>query len=200
MPHPLRCGCGRLKGAVERPERANHAICYCKDCQAFAHFLGRPGEILDERGGSEVVHVSPGNVRFSEGKENLACMRLTPAGLVRWYARCCNTPIGNTMATPTLSFVGLLHNCLGGPGHGLGETFGPVRCWANTVGAKGLPKPKQAGVPGAILWFLSTLISARLDGSHTQTPFFDDRRSPVATPRVLSADERRALMTSVDTA
>ena len=29
-------------------------MCYCKDCQAFAHFLGKAGEILDERGGSDL--------------------------------------------------------------------------------------------------------------------------------------------------
>lgn len=200
MPHSLQCGCGKLKGAVEHTERANHAVCYCRDCQAFAHFLGGLDQILDERGGSEVVQISPRYVRFSEGEENLACVRLTPAGLVRWYASCCNTPIGNTMATPEMSFVGLLHSCLDGSGSSLGEAFGPIRCWGNVAGAKGMPKPRQVGVPRAILWLLSTLIVARLDGSYKRTPFFDEAGSLIATPRVLSANEHRALMESVDTA
>ena len=200
MPYSLQCACGKLKGEVSDTEHANHAVCYCKDCQAFAHFLGRQSEILDERGGSELVQISPGKLRFIEGAENLACVRLAPAGLVRWYARCCNTPIGNTLGTPKLPFVGLLHTCLGGPEHPLGEAFGPVRCQLNTESAKGLPKPSEVGVPGTILWFLRTLIGARLDGSYKRTPFFDRAGSPVVKPHVLSAEERRDLGEAVDRA
>ncbi len=198
MPHPLRCRCGKLKGALADQVRANHVVCYCRDCQAFAYLLSRPDDILDERGGSEVLQTSPSKLQFTEGKENLACVRLSSTGLVRWYARCCNTPIGNTMATPKLSFVGLLHSCLDASERPLVEAFGPVRCWVNTASARGSPKPKQVGVPEAILWFLSTLIRARLDGSYRHTPFFNAAGSLVATPRVLSVDERYALMELVD--
>lgn len=47
MNHPLRCRCGALQGYVSHPEKASRGVCYCKDCQAFAHFLGTPGDILD---------------------------------------------------------------------------------------------------------------------------------------------------------
>src|SRR6185312_16583664 len=115
--HPLQCRCGTLRGLVHDPRGGNHAVCWCKDCQAFAHFLGRAGEVLDERGGTEIIQVLPRNVVFTQGVEALACMRLTPKGLVRWYAGCCKTPIGNTLATPKLSFIGLVHTCLkGAPG------------------------------------------------------------------------------------
>ena len=198
MPHALQCRCGKLKGQVERPERANHAVCYCKDCQAFAHFLGRPDEILDEGGGSEVVQTQPRYVGFTEGAEHLACVRLTPSGLVRWYADCCKTPIGNTMATPKMSFVGLVHSCLDVAGQPLDDAFGSVRCRVNTHGAKGSPRPKPVGIPWAALWFLSMLIRARVDGSYRQTPFFDACSSPVVAPRVLSAEERRTLAEAVE--
>lgn len=196
--HALACSCGKLKGVVALSVRANHAVCYCKDCQAFAHFLGRPDEILDHRGGSDIVQTQPANVRFTEGREQVACVRLTPSGLVRWYAACCNTPIGNTMATANLSFVGILHSCLETADGALDATFGPVRCWVNTHGARGLPKPKAAGVSAAVLWLLSLLVRARLDGTYRQTPFFDATGSLVATPRVLTAAERLDLAKAVD--
>jgi hypothetical protein len=198
MPHALQCRCGKLRGQVERPERANHVVCYCKDCQAFAHFLGRPNDILDVCGGSEIVQTQPRHVRFTEGAEHLACVRLTPAGLVRWYAGCCNTPIGNTMATPKMSFVGLVHSCLEAAAQPLNDAFGPIRCWVNTHGAKGPRRPTAVGVPRAALWFLSTLIRARLDGSYQQTPFFDASGAPVVTPRVLGSGDRRALAEAVN--
>lgn len=43
MNHPLQCQCGTLKGYVSPPDMAIRGVCYCKDCQAFAHFLERPG-------------------------------------------------------------------------------------------------------------------------------------------------------------
>jgi len=81
---------------VSSPIRAiqNRCVCYCRDCQAFAHFLGKVDAILDERGGSEIIQVLPRNLTFTQGIELLACMRLTEKGLLRWYAACCNTPIG----------------------------------------------------------------------------------------------------------
>ena len=110
MSHPLQCRCGTLKGSVESPKSGNRVICYCNDCQAFAYCLGRADDVLDERGGSDVIQILPKNITFTQGVEALACMRLTDKGLLRWYASCCNTPIGNTLATPKMSFIGLLHS------------------------------------------------------------------------------------------
>ena len=114
--HRLQCECGRFQGRVDLIAVVNRGTCYCKDCQAFAYFLGRAERILDERGGSDIVQTSPQAVQFTRGAENLACVRLTPKGLMRWYARCCNTPIGNTLSNYRMSFVGLLHACLVDPG------------------------------------------------------------------------------------
>jgi hypothetical protein len=82
--HAIRCSCGAVAGTVVASGRANHGVCYCDDCQAFAHFLGRAPEILDPRGGTEVVQVRPRDVTFSAGVDRLACMRLTAKGVVWW--------------------------------------------------------------------------------------------------------------------
>ena len=196
MSHPLQCRCGTLKGLVNDPRSANRGICYCKDCQAFAHFLGRTNDVLDERGGSDVIQVLPKNVTFTQGLEALACIRLTPKGLVRWYASCCNTPIGNTLATPKLSFIGLVHTCL--ESQPLDDAFGPVRCWFHTQSARGHPKPKTAGTGKVVSWFIGKVLKARFNGDYKRTPFFRaDTGAPIVTPRVLSSAEHARVMESV---
>ena len=198
MGHPLQCECGTIRGIVSNPRTANHCICYCRDCQAFAHFLGRADEILDARGGSEVLQMLPKNVAIAQGIEALACMRLTQKGLLRWYARCCNTPIGNTLATPKLAFIGLVHNCLENGGPSLDESFGPIRLWANTESAKGSPKPKTRGIGKVLWWFVSTPLKARFNGDYKHNPFFRSGTSePIAAPRVLTSAEHAGLMSTV---
>ena len=41
---PLRCSCGAVTGTLRgvASRRGNRLVCYCDDCQSFAHFLRRP--------------------------------------------------------------------------------------------------------------------------------------------------------------
>jgi Family of unknown function (DUF6151) len=198
MSHPLQCRCGTLQGVIADVSNVNHAVCYCRDCQAFAYFLGRAADVLDEKGGSDIVQILPRKLSFTRGSEALACMRLTPKGLLRWYASCCNTPIGNTLATPKVSFIGLLHSCLHSGDKSLDEAFGPVRAWVNTKGARGEPKPKVVGMGVAVRWFLGTTLQARLNGDYRRTPLFQpDTGKPVVTPRVLTEAEHANVMSAV---
>jgi hypothetical protein len=198
MNHPLQCRCGTIQGVVENPRGANRVVCYCRDCQAFAYFLARESEILDERGGSEVIQILPKNLTLTQGLDALACMRLTERGLLRWYAPCCNTPIGNTLDTPKLSFVGLVHNCLEVAGRSLEDSFGPIRVRVNTQGARGNPKPTTRGVARTIVWFLRTTVRARLNGDYQHTPFFRAADgTPRVAPHVLSTPERQAVRNAV---
>jgi len=193
--HPLRCRCGHLQGSVSHPEAVNHGVCYCRDCQAFAHFLGRADDVLDSLGGTAVIATQPSHVRFTQGQDALACMSLTDKGLLRWYARCCNTPIGNTQRSPGMPFVGLVHSCLGGSGPGLEQSFGPVRMRVNLKGAKGTPKGMPVSTFFSVLRFMASLAGARLSGSHRQTPFFNAATgTPVAVPQVLTRAERERVM------
>jgi hypothetical protein len=198
MNHPLRCRCGTLKGFVGNPSRANHCVCYCKDCQAFARFLGRAADILDAQGGTAVIQTFPANVTFTEGQEALACMRLSERGLLRWYTTCCNTPIGNTLASYRVSFVSLIHSCVEAPGKSLDDAFGPVRMRVNTKNAKGAVKSDLLGTISVLSRFVAMLVSARLTGSYKRTPFFaPNTGAPVVTPRVLSRSEREQVTNTV---
>jgi len=190
MEHQISCSCGAVKGTLSGAARTTHCVCYCKSCQAFAHFLGRADEILDERGGSAIVQTQPSNVRFTQGLENLACMKLTEKGILRWYSSCCRTPLGNTLATARLSFVGLVHNCLETNSQNLVESFGPVQIRVHSRSAKGEPKPKNKGMFPAYARLILDLLTARLSGRYASTDYFDaNTDTPVSKPRVLSPAE-----------
>lgn len=198
MNHPLQCRCGALKGYVDTAKPVNRVVCYCKDCQAFAHYLGRAGEVLDSDGGTDVIQTIPAKVTFSQGQERLACMRLSEKGLLRWYAKCCNTPIGNTVANYRLSFVGLVHNCLEAPPASLDDSFGPVRMWSFTKNAKTRINGSSFGMVPGILKILTMVLRARLNGAYKRNPFFlIATGAPVVTPKVLTMSEREALFKDV---
>jgi hypothetical protein len=189
----IRCSCGALQGAVcgVSPTAGNRVVCYCDDCQAFAHFLGRAADILDQHGGTEIYQTSQASVELDAGANRLACMRLTSSGLVRWYADCCNTPIGNTLASTAIPFVGLIHRCIVRPGGDptLDVTLGPVRARAYRKFAKdgGSTLAASESIPRLMLRFGRLVIRWRLRGDHKRSPFFDARTGkPIVAPRVLS--------------
>ncbi|MET1077453.1 MAG: DUF6151 family protein [Pseudomonas sp.] len=187
MNHRIECQCGKLKGDLDQHAWVNHAVCFCADCQAFAHFLGRADQLLDAQGGSSVLQTQPRHLRFSEGVEHLACMRLTDNGMLRWYSSCCQTPIGNTLATPKVSFIGLITDCLKLTPVELEQAFGPVRMQVNTGSAKGEPKPPRHGLLAGMLRVAGLILRARLNGSYRQTAFFDATTGqPIKAPKVLS--------------
>jgi hypothetical protein len=201
----IRCTCGGLQGVVHglTPKAGNHVVCYCDDCQAFAHFLARAEDVLDAHGGTEIFQMSPANVSITAGVDRLACMRLTPRGLLRWYASCCNTPIGNTLATNGLPFVGLIHLCFQKPpGEGsLEAELGPIQVRGFRKFAKGdgatIPADRVA-LPFVILRFAWLMLRWKLRGDGKQSAFFESRsRQPIVSPRVLSAAERADLRRNV---
>ncbi len=197
MTYSLRCNCGKLKGTLKHTTEINRCVCYCADCQAFALFLRRENDILDAVGGTSIVQTIPKHINFLEGAENLACMRLTATGLLRWYAACCYTPIGNTPPNSKLPFIGLIHNCLSPAPASFDEAFGPVRMYVNTQSAIGEPKPKSMGFFAGTLRVMGMVLRSRLDGSYKQNPFFVSATgNPIVTPKVLDRQELQDLIAS----
>ena len=194
MSFPLRCRCGSLEGHVAQPHRAGRAVCYCRDCQAFARFLGAPERTLNERGGTDIVATSPRHVHFTRGLEHLRCMSLSPRGLYRWFAACCRTPIGNTPRDPKLSYVGLVRDCLAGSASELDAAFGPATMAVNIGSAHGqVTRAPWAALRG-VLKIIRNVAGSRLSGSYKDNPFFrPGTAQPVAMPEVLTLAQRRAL-------
>ena len=198
MSHPLRCRCGTVQGELLRPERTLHAVCYCRDCQAYAHALGEAPAILDDAGGTAVIATHAGNVRFTAGINALACLSLTEKGLLRWYAGCCRTPVANTPRDMRLAYAGVMHNCLASSRTALADAFGPVRMRVNTSRAKGPVEKAGAGQWFGLLRIAPELLWSRLTGGWRATPFFDAaQRRPIAEPHVLSVAEREQAMSRV---
>lgn len=196
---PIRCFCGTLCGTAHgvSSDRGNRVVCYCDDCQSFAHFLGRGDEILDAHGGTDIFQMSPARLQITEGADHLACMRLRPRGLLRWYSDCCKTPIGNTLPTRHVPVVGLIHSCIdhAADGRPFDATLGPVRARVHGRFAKGdrtgLAAYDRAPV-SMLLRVAGMLLMWRLRGDHNHSPFFEARTGePSATPRILSEHELR---------
>jgi len=196
MDHPLRCECGTLTGLVSEPQRASRGVCYCKDCQAFARHLGKADSVLDAMGGTDIVATLPKYVSFTSGAGSLACLSLTDRGLLRWYASCCGTPIGNTMRDFRVPYVGLVHVCLGTPA-AIEGSFGAVRLRVNTGSAKGRPRRMPLSTAAALLRFTPTVLLSRLDGSYKATPFFTADGTPIAQRKVLTSVELKAARNGV---
>ena len=197
---PIRCSCGAVRGIARglEPSAGNRVVCYCDDCQAFAHFLGRAYEMLDANGGSDIFQTSPARLEFTRGGDQLACMRLSESGLLRWHSGCCNTAIGNTLARP-MAFVGLLPTCMdhAASGRSRDDALGPVRGRVQARHAYGDLGDHEAH-PGFSLRMLAPmlrlLVLGRLRGEHKRSPFVDaSTGAPRVTPRVLTEAERGAI-------
>lgn len=186
----LRCRCGAVAGRVieAAPSRTNRMICYCDDCQAFLHQIGR-ADLLDAYGGTEVVQVAPASLSFERGAEQIAGLRLSPKGLFRWYAGCCNTPVGNTLR-PGVPFVGIVVQAFSQP-----ERFGPAIGAVQAKFAIGTPPAHSAlGNTRMIAKALTKVLGWHLTGKAWPHPFFERTSGePRFTVKVLSRAERDAL-------
>ncbi|MGE0797855.1 MAG: DUF6151 family protein [Lautropia sp.] len=194
MDHRLRCRCGTLQGLVARPGIAVRARCYCRDCQAYAAWFGPDAGIVDDAGGTEVVAMLPRQVRFTAGLDALACLSLSPRGILRWYAGCCRTPIGNTPRDRRMSYLGLITSCLADEPP-LEAAFGPLRMTAH-VGSARRPVARTGPLAAAAALARpgAAMLAAWIGGGYRDNPFFDAATgAPIRPPQVLSRAERERL-------
>jgi hypothetical protein len=196
---PLRCRCGHVRGAAceVAPSGGLRFVCYCKDCQAFARFLGRP-DVLDPAGGTDIFHMPTGRVKLTGGTNAVRCVSFS-GKVLRWYADCCRTPIGNT-AGAGFPVVGLIHSFMSDAADGRSreEVLGPALCRIYEHSATG-PLPPHAAPPATLRVFgyrILKVLAWWLRGLGRQNPFFDNHtKEPLSAPRVLTPSERAALYT-----
>ena len=191
----VHCRCGEVVGLVSNasPQKVNRVVCYCDDCQAFAHQLGR-ADLLNAQGGSDIVQVAPASLTFIKGQNRIAGLRLTPKGLFRWHTTCCNTPVGNTLG-PAIPFVGIHAQVFDGGMRTVDAVFGAP---LGAILGKYAVRPAPAGSTGINLTLLLRAITKvlgwRLRGRAWPHPFFDRQtRAPRYPAVVLSPAERDAL-------
>jgi hypothetical protein len=184
----LRCRCGEVEGHLANAARTTvtRVVCYCDDCQAYAHHLGR-ADLLDPLGGSDIVQVAPASVTFRRGTDRIAGLRLNPTGLYRWYASCCKTPLGNTVG-PGLPFIGVLARAFRSPDDAFGPPLGSIfrKFAVGTAPPDANLRLMARVIPKVLGW--------KLRGQTWPHPFFDRKtRAPIYPVTVLSHDEREAL-------
>lgn len=192
----IKCTCGAVRGKAHNLSAGttNHVICSCKGCQSYAHFLGRAEDMLDENGGSNIFQMNPENFEITEGLEHVACMRITPDGPLRWYASCCNTPLGNSFPRGGVPFLGVLPICLGlrGASEDVVKLVGPVRGHVNPPAPPSFSE--RVGNALMLLRFAAKLLVWRIFGGRSHKPFFDaDTMRPIHKPLVISDEERACL-------
>lgn len=185
--HPVQCLCGSVRGQIEGTGTSSRVICYCTDCRAFAHFLGQGSEVLDAQGGTEIVQIAQPRLHIAQGAEHLACVRLSPNGMLRWYAACCKAPLGNTMADPKIGFIGMIHSSL--DQSRIDQDFGTSIARLNTAAAIGEKKPVQNGLFGVIARFIWLVFSTRFSGRYKNSELFDSAGAPIAPATILTPEE-----------
>jgi hypothetical protein len=194
----LSCRCGRVRGVASRiaPGAGFRFICYCRDCQAFARFLGRP-DVLDMAGGTDIFQMPIGRLKITAGADAVRGLPFS-SKVFRWYTECCRTPIGNT-AGPRFPIFGLIHSFMSPDpdGSSRDELLGAPLC---RIYERSAIRPLSPNVPapatfGLIALRVSKLLGWWLRGLGRPNPFFDPRTgSPLAEPRVIAASERDAFL------
>jgi hypothetical protein len=191
----FRCRCGEVRGwlADASPRTVNRVLCYCDDCQAFAHQLGR-ADLLDIHGGSDIVQAAPASLAFVHGQQRITGLRLAPKGLFRWYASCCNTPVGNTIS-PAIPFVGIIAQAFDNGTQNPDDVFGkPIGAIMGKY-AIGHPPACSTGMGLSLMArAIRMVLGWRVRGRAWPHPFFDrDTRAPIYPLSVLSHAQREAL-------
>lgn len=186
-PLAFGCTCGALAGqvAAEGVKSGTHLVCHCVDCRTAHLSLGQPDPRPD---GIALFQTTPDMITITQGAEHLRLMQLSPNGLYRWYAGCCNTSLGNSLRKPTLPFFGLVVDRIAQP-----ERIGRVRCqgFLPSEAGKG---PRHKGAFYMATRFASRLIGTRLSGKWRSTPFFDvETGKPVISPVLIDPAERTRL-------
>lgn len=183
----LSCKCGAVTGIAEHVTRrsSNRLVCYCSDCQAFANRLGTSDRVLNEHGGTEIFQVAPTRVKVLQGQDQIACLKLSEKGPFRWYAKCCNTPIGNTMK-PEVPFIGLISAFVDMEAADKDSRIGPALCHCQTqYASESWPSDKKrTGFPvGFTIRMMAFIMGWKMRGLGKENPFFTSVGDPIAVPK-----------------
>lgn len=181
-----------MTGEVDAERAYTRGTCYCRDCQAYARFLGE-SDLMDAQGGTDIVPMSPAGVRITDGLDNVACMSLSEKGVLRWYASCCRTPLGNTPREPKLAYVGMVTSCFDAAPDRIDAALGPRdRIVLNADSATGPVRSTPFAFFAGGLRILGNMLAARIR-RQPPTLFFEPDGRPIRTPQVLTAEQRGEL-------
>ena len=184
----LGCTCGKLTGILRDvgPRQGNRYICHCDDCQAFARFLGRADEVLDEHAGTSVFQTRVARLSIATGTDRLAAIHLTDKPTLRWYATCCRTPLFNTTGSGKFPFLSVITFALDARRRDavLGPPLGHVFVDFAEGDTRALPKTATAVMMFRVLKRMAADLLSR---DYRRSPLFDPANGkPVVTAERLS--------------
>lgn len=190
-PVTFACACEKVQGevAADTLKSGTRVVCHCDDCRAFQIALGRddPGA----QTGVDLLQIAPANMHFVHGTEHLAAMRLSPRGLVRWYASCCDTPLAATMPGRAIPFAGLLIETLHSTDH-----VRRVSTHGFLKNADGTTRHKNIG--RLVRGLVSRTFAAYTSGTAKMTPFRDpDSGALIVEPEVIGKARKAAIYSSL---
>jgi Family of unknown function (DUF6151) len=201
---PVACTCGKVSGVVRgvTPANSERLACMCDDCQVYAHYLRRAGDILDAHGGTDLSYATQNRVSITTGRDRLRAVQLYGNGLLRVYAGCCRTPVAH-VPSPKIAFVGIVHlfmRCEGGD-QARDALLGPLVHKLQGRYCRGvMPEGAHPGTPLGLR--AKALVRTAWDTAcHRQqpSPFHEPgSRAPVVVPRVLSSSELEGLRTHLE--
>lgn len=192
----IQCNCGKFQAELIAfpKDSPGRLICYCDDCQAYMIHLGR-SDLLDASGGTEVIPVYPPDMKIVSGTDQLVCTQLAPDHIYRFSTKCCNSPLGNTK--PGTAWLGVQRNVFTARDpQQLDRVFSSIKARIMGKFARG---PVPAGTPATMnfssaISVLPFMVKGLLLGKGKTSPFFTADGKPLVPPKVLSKEERAALM------
>lgn len=145
---------------------------------------------MNDRGGTDIIAVAQGRVRWHEGADRIRCTRLSAKGTHRWYSACCRTPVGNTISAK-IPFVGLPRiGFVDAPEAHVGPAIGVQGRYA--IG--GVPEGVHGRAPlGLVTRSVALIFGWWITGKGRPSEYFDARGIPRSEPLVLDADARAKL-------
>lgn len=166
-----KCDCGQVEASV--PTDGFRLVCYCESCRAYVTRLGH-ADRLNAAGGNDLIQVAPDEVEI-RGVEHLRWMKITEKGPARWYAKCCSTPMANTLSTRRVPFASFQVHDIEPK-----SALPGIRAHVNLKGALARVEEPVGSARPLILSFFGRVAVAWITGRWRRNPFFASDGTPVA--------------------
>ena len=182
----LKCSCGKVKGNTKNINEGSgtRIVCCCDDCQSFAKYLNQESSVLNQYGGTDIFQMPISSIKITDGIEQISSVMLSAKGMYRWYAKCCNTSIGNSMGAEA-PFIGVIHNFMDNTStrdEDLGKDRGHIQ---TKFARQKVPNDLKGSTLKIIFRSLSKFIIWKIKGLNKPSVFFDSNGKPIATPTIL---------------
>ncbi|QPD00399.1 hypothetical protein IRL76_04900 [Qipengyuania soli] len=148
--------------------------------------------MLDANGGTALYQSRCARMHLNRGKEMLAGLHMTDGPTLRWYAKCCGTPMFNAYKNGRIPYITtLLANCDQAGRNALGAPLGHLFL-DEATGDTSLLRPLSMG--RLMRRFFRRMVKDIVTGDRRRSELYDAATlEPIAKPRHLSAAEQHAL-------